>query len=421
MFFDFLKEYEGMKPGLSRIKKFLNAAGNPQNTFRCVHIAGTNGKGSTAVLTANVLKESGYKTALYTSPHLVKITERIKVNGKNIPDKVFNVLVKKYLSLADKCKLSYFEYLTAIAFLYFASKKVDIAVIETGLGGRFDATNVIKSPLICVITSIALDHEEILGGSLKKIAFEKAGIIKKGAALICGKLPKDAISVINKKSDFSMYGRDFGADNIKRYKSSFAQSFDYYGASKRIKNIKLALAGKYQLQNAAVAAACIECLNEKEGYILNDTALRKGFAGVKWPARFDIRKICFENKRFELIIDGAHNRQGIDGFLDALENFDNKKRCFIFAMMKGKNYKNAVKKIALYSHKVIIVKLKNERAVATEILVKEFGKYIPADKILTANSATAALRMLKNGSKVAAAGSLYLAGEIIKILGNGDN
>jgi dihydrofolate synthase/folylpolyglutamate synthase len=165
-FFENLKEYEGMKPGLSRIRKFLKDLDNPQDSLKVVHIAGSNGKGSTAVFISNILISAGYRTALYTSPHLIDITERISIDGKNIPAKILKDLSKNYLKKAIKYKLSYFEYLTSLAFIYFALQKVEVAVIETGLGGRFDATNVIKKPLSCAITSIAKEHHEILGNTI---------------------------------------------------------------------------------------------------------------------------------------------------------------------------------------------------------------------------------------------------------------
>ncbi|MCL1972717.1 MAG: bifunctional folylpolyglutamate synthase/dihydrofolate synthase [Endomicrobia bacterium] len=417
MFFGSLKEYEGMKPGLSRIKKFLDAAGNPQDKFKCVHIAGTNGKGSVAVLIANALKESGYKTALYTSPHLIDITERINVDGKNISKKRFNGICEKYLALAQKHKLSYFEYLTAVAFIYFAQKKVKIAVIETGLGGRFDATNVIKNPLVCVITSISSDHKEVLGNTVAKIAFEKAGIIKSGADTVCGNLPGAALETVKKKSKPFVLGKDFKAENTKINRLKKSQSFDYCGIEKKIKNINLSLLGEYQFQNAAVAACCIELLNNKN-FVVPDKILKQSFFKTRWPARFDLRKAALKDKRINLIIDGSHNEQGINAFTDALGAFYNKKLCFLFAVMKEKDYKKIIKKIIPYASKVILVKIQNDRAVDADKLEKEFLKYKFDKKILKAGSTAAALDMLSNGETAAVVGSLYLAGEILKNIYN---
>ncbi len=273
MFLKILKEYEGMTPGLSRIKEFFKSIDNPQDKLKIIHIAGTNGKGSTAVFMSEILKAGGYKTALYTSPHLIDVTERIKIGGENIPSKIFNGLSKKYLEIAVKYKLSYFEYLTALAFIYFAEQKTDIAVIETGLGGRLDATNIVKKPLICVITSIAKEHQEILGTEIKKIALEKAGIIKDNAYVVCGKLPKKAITVVKNKSSPYLYGKDFKAVNNESSRS--AQNFDYIHANTELKNIEIRLLGRHQTVNASVAIFAAGLLNKK-GYYLSETHIRTG-------------------------------------------------------------------------------------------------------------------------------------------------
>lgn len=399
-----------MKPGLSRIKKFLDIFGNPQNKLNCVHLAGTNGKGSTAAFIDAVLRENGYKTALYTSPHLTDITERIKIDGKNIPKKFFNELSEKYIKYARQYKLSYFEYLTAIAFIYFAEQKVDIAVIETGLGGRFDATNVIEKPLVSVITSISLDHQEVLGGTIEKIAFEKAGIIKKGSFTICSKVPLKALKIIQSKagkvcSKLCVLSKDFFVKNATGNK------FDYSGIEKDIKNIKISLAGKHQFNNAA-AAICVTEFLAKYGYVFEDKKIKKALTSAVWNARFDTRTVKFNNKTFELIIDGAHNEEGINAFLDSLDS--KKKLTLIFAVMKEKDYKKIIKKIAPVANRIILAELKNTRAVPQSVLKTEFLKYTDENKIYCVSSVKEALSSIKNREKTAVIGSLYLAGEILK-------
>lgn len=412
MFFSSLKEYEGMRPGLSRIKAFLKSIGNPQDKMMYIHIAGTNGKGSTASFIAEALLANGYKTALYTSPHLMDITERIKYNGKNIPKKVFKKLALKYIRHAEKFNLTYFEYLTAIAFIYFFEKGTNIAVIETGLGGRFDATNIIKKPLISVITSISLDHQEILGKSIKEIAFEKAGIIKKGAETVCGKLPAAALQVIEQKTKPFVLNKDFKIRNLKYEYGSKAQKFDYFGI-KNFKNINISLLGKYQAENAAVALYCIELLSYK-GYIFDEKLIRKSFSQTKWPARLDIRRI--KEKNIELIIDGSHNEQGINAFLSFWKQsiYAKEKQTFIFAAMREKNYKKIIRKIAPYAKKIILPDFGNERAVKYDLLKAEFELY--RIRTLRADSPKKALEMLKKNETAVVLGSLYLAGEILKIL-----
>jgi dihydrofolate synthase/folylpolyglutamate synthase len=415
MFFETLKEYEGMTPGLSRIKKFLKSIDNPQNNLRIIHIAGTNGKGSTAVFISEILKAGGYRTALYTSPHLINITERIKINGKNIYIKIFDDLSKKYLKRAVKYKLSYFEYLTVLAFIYFAEQKADVAVIETGLGGRFDATNIIEKPLICIITSIAKEHQEILGTSIEKIAFEKAGIIKNGAYVVCGKLPEKAVIVVKNKSNPYLYGKDFKAVNNKGDRD--IQEFSYISRNTEMQNLEIRLLGKHQVINASTALFAVELLN-KRGYYLSETHIRTGLKNAVWQGRFTIKKISNKNKNFKLIIDGAHNIQGLDVFFETFAqlNFSKKKRIFIFAVMKEKKYKCMVKKIVPFAKKIILPQISNNRALHPKVLKREFSKYIDQGRICTVDSVKSACDMIDNNETAAVIGSLYLAGEVLKYI-----
>jgi dihydrofolate synthase/folylpolyglutamate synthase len=414
-FFKDLKEYEDMRPGLSRIKRFLKDVGNPQDLLKVVHIAGTNGKGSTAVFISGILRSAGYKTALYTSPHLINITERISVDGKSIPEKIFKDLSKKYIDKAVKYKLSYFEYLSSLAFIYFALQKVDVAVIETGLGGRFDATNVIKKPLICIITSIAEEHQEILGNTIEKIAFEKAGIIKKGCDVVCGKLPKKAEHVINSKSNPYFYKKDFKSYNIS-ISGTLSQKFDYISKSLHLKNIDINMLGVHQTINASVAICTLELLSKK-GFALNEADIKKGLKNSVWTGRFDIRELSIDNKSFKLIIDGAHNIEGLNSFFDTFKQlgFANEKKAFIFAAMKEKKYKQMAKKIAPFAEKIILPYIKNDRVVNPLELKKEFSKYISNAKIFVVNSVEDSCRMVDTGKVGVSVGSLYLVGEVLTV------
>jgi dihydrofolate synthase/folylpolyglutamate synthase len=416
-FFENLKEYEGMKPGLSRIKKFLKELDNPQDSLKVVHIAGTNGKGSTAVFISNILIAAGYRTALYTSPHLIDITERISVDGKNIPAKILKDLSKNYLKKAVKCKLSYFEYLTSLAFIYFALQKVEVAVIETGLGGRFDATNVIKKPLVCVITSIAKEHQEILGNTIERIIFEKAGIIKKNCDIVCGKLPKKAELFIRSKSNpCYFYGKAFKSYNNRAF-SVLNQRFDYTSKSLDLKNIDINLLGEHQVINASVAVCIAEILSRK-CFALSEMDIKNGLKNSVWAGRFDLREVSLDNKNFSLIIDGAHNIEGLNSFFDTFKRlgFANEKRVFIFAVMKGKKYRQMIKKIAPFAEKIILPYIKNNRAINPIDLKYEFSKYISDDKIFVVNSVNEACRMFDYGKVGITIGSLYLTGEVLSVI-----
>lgn len=415
-FFEKLKEYEGMTPGLLRIKRFLNILKNPQDKIKIVHIAGTNGKGSSASFIAEVLKFSGYKTGLYTSPHLVDVEERIKINGENINQNVFQKYLQKYLKKALDCKLSYFEYLTALAFIYFEKQKVDIAVIETGLGGRFDATNIIKNPLVCIITSISKDHQEILGYTIEKIAFEKAGIIKKRSIVICGKLQKTAINIIKNKSKnniIKLYKKDFRALNSKV--SLRCQKFDYVSKSLYLKGLQEKLLGKHQIVNACVAVCALEFLSKNGFKKINSRNIKTGLQNVSWPARFEIKKITIGDRSLKVVIDGAHNEEGLKAFFDTYKQlgFARSKKVFIFAAMKEKDYKLMVRKIAPFVKNVVLPKVNNSRAVSTDILKEEFLKYIDKSNICTVDSVKDALNATRDKRIVICVGSLYLAGEIL--------
>ncbi|MDR1087505.1 MAG: bifunctional folylpolyglutamate synthase/dihydrofolate synthase [Endomicrobium sp.] len=412
-FFENLKEYNGMKPGLLRIKKFLKNVGNPQDSLKFVHIAGTNGKGSTAVFISEILKSAGYKTALYTSPHLININERIGINGKNISEEIFKDLSGRYIDKAKKYRLSYFEYLTSLAFIYFALAKVDVAIIETGLGGRFDATNIIKKPLACVITSIAKDHQELLGNTIENIAFEKAGIIKKDCDVVCGKLPKKAEIIIKSKSIPYMYGKNFKPDNISTTRTP-SQKFDYKSKSLNLRNIEINMLGLHQVVNASVAVCVSEILSKKR-FSISRAAIKQGLKSSFWPGRFDIRNLLIDNKRFKIIIDGAHNTQGLNAFFDTFKKlgFAKEKRTFIFAAMKEKEHKQMAKKIVPFAKKIVLPYIKNDRAVNPIDLKKEFSKYISQEKLFVADSVDKALHMFDDGELALTIGSLYLAGEVL--------
>ena len=301
--------------GLERMEKIMELLGNPQDKLNCIHVAGTNGKGSVCAIIGSILNEAGMKVGVYSSPHIFKYTERIKINGKNISDSNFAQYVFEISELANEnnINLTEFEILTSVMFKYFADNNVEVVVLETGLGGRFDATNIIKKNLCSVITHIDYDHTERLGKTLDEIAFEKAGIIKPNCPCI----------VMEGREAFYDKSMEVGAELeiLNPYVSG--QNYEI-----------LSLKGSYQQENLSLALAVIERCFPK---ISQDT-IQKGLQNVKHPCRFEY----IANKN--LIIDGAHNPNGIKSLVQSLDMYyPNTKRRFIFGCLRNKEYEKMVK------------------------------------------------------------------------------
>lgn len=364
---DYLHSLEkfGIKLGLERIKKLLAALGNPEKDFKTIHVAGTNGKGSVCAMIASVLKESNYKTGLYTSPHLIDFRERIVINGKKIPKQKISVLIKDMRRVADKMRPhpTYFEFITALAFKYFSEQKVDLAVVEVGMGGRFDATNVIY-PEVSIITNVSFEHTEHLGKTIKKIAKEKAGIIKCGRPVItsakgvalkvienkCKELKSNLIILDEKSFD----EKDMNIDN---------QKFVLYGV-KEDYNLTSRLVGKHQMLNACCAVACAELLGIRKGYVI------KGIKNVFWPGRFEVVQ-----KNPVIILDGAHNPDGIKALKNTLVKiFGNKKIFFVISICSDKDIEKMIREIAPLVKEIVITKHAVMNRAANPLVIKKLAE-----------------------------------------------
>lgn len=414
------KEYKAMSLGLDRIKNFLSNLNIDYNKLKYIHIAGTNGKGSTAKTISEILISSGYKTGLYTSPHLIKINERIQINSLSITDRQLNNLDKKYSDISKKYKLTYFEYITALAFIYFVKNKVDIVILETGLGGRFDATNIV-TPLVSVITSIGFDHTDVLGNAIKKIAFEKAGIIKENVPVVCGNMQKEAVTEIKKiakekKSKVYIFNKDFKAEHISYNWKNFTQKINYYGLNKKVV-LNFSLLGNSQVYNLATVLCICEILNKFLNKI-KVNIIKNTCKKIKWIARFDYRKVRINNKTCSFIIDGAHNIQAIENFLNLYKDspFYKKETKLLFAIMQEKDFKKVIKKVAEIFSNVSLLKIENSRAVNIRILEKEFSKYIDKEKVYIYNRTEDFFNNIKNNDVYMCIGSFYLAGTILNFI-----
>ncbi|MBU0732246.1 bifunctional folylpolyglutamate synthase/dihydrofolate synthase [Patescibacteria group bacterium] len=376
-----------------RIKEFLSSLGNPQDQFHSVHIAGTSGKGSTSTMLAKILEEAGYKTGLITSPYLVSPFEKIKINSRNISSHSFESLVKEYKQEIKKYKLTYFEVWIALAFIYFAKQKIDWAVVETGLGGRFDATNVLKSDMV-IITTIDYDHTDILGTTLPQIAREKQAIIKTSSIALSGsKLIKNA-KYIN-TSDYRLLTTDLQIT-----------SFNY----KSLKNVQLSLLGEFQIKNAilAIEAAKILKIPEKNIY--------SGLIKAKHPGRFEII-----SRRPLIIMDGAHSPEKMKAFSSSLkkivlEKKDFKNKYLLFSLKYNKDYKKVIDNIVPLFDNIILTGF--EKSIDLKTLKKYIGNNYPNKNVIIIDDAIksykAIKRKLKLNDLLVITGSLYMIGDLKK-------
>lgn len=331
--------------GLDRVKKFLDLIENPQKGLKFVHVAGTNGKGSVCAILSSVLMQSGYKTGLFTSPHVYEYTERIKINDIEIEKQDFaqRVIDVTRLSLKNEIHLTEFEILTVAAFQYFAQNNVDIVVLETGLGGRFDSTNVIEENICSIITHIDFDHKERLGDRIEKISFEKAGIIKSSCPVV----------VSNK---------NLGFQTIKKVAKENKSQILLADEGQIFLQEKFALKGTYQKENLALALRAIEILKEK-GFKITRNAIEKGLENVKHPCRFEYLKE--EN----ILIDGAHNPNGTKALRESIDYyFPNQKVKFIFGCLKNKEYKKMMKNLFSQKDEIYFYHFDNPNACSYEDL-----------------------------------------------------
>lgn len=395
-----------MRFGLKAVTQLLSRLGNPQKSFRTITIAGTNGKGSTAAMISSILCEAGYKVGLYTSPHLVDVQERIVINGKRISLKDFNRIIA---SIKEKIEqpVTYFEFLTAVAFVYFQKEKADIAVLEVGLGGRLDATNICK-PLVSVITNIAFDHTDYLGGTLELIAREKAGIIKRNGVCVTAAKQKKVLEILEsvclrRRAKLYALGRDI---KIKKEKDG---SLTYQGLYRNMENLKISLIGEHQLSNAAVALAAIE-LGTGKGFPVDDTAIRAGLKNIYWEGRLEILQ-----KHPLFLLDGAHNPAGIDSLCRSLKkDFSYRRLILIFGALADKDYRRMLQKIVPLAQVIVLTQLKTERTVPVNAIsetVRELGRNpIVAENVRQAIER--GLSMAGAQDLICATGSFYLVGEV---------
>ena len=416
--------WKGSRPGLERTIELADRLGNPQNTLKFIHVAGTNGKGSTSAMLAAILQRAGYKVGLYTSPFILRFNERMRINGKDISDEELAQITALVRPHADAMAdiPTEFELITAIALVYFARNHCDYVVFEVGMGGRLDSTNIITAETVAasVITGIAMDHTAFLGDTPEKIAAEKAGIIKAGVpvvyggnhppvgetlpspeALSCGRVIREKAAALNApfvETDHTLLS------NIRS--DLFGADFDF-GDSKQI---HISLAGLYQPHNAANALTVVDVLRTR-GLTIPEEAVRAGLASVTWPARFEVLS------RFPLVIaDGGHNPEGIDAAIASVKAyFKGEKILLLTGVMADKDYTHMVSRMAEVAERAFCVRPANDRALDPAAYAETFRRAgVPAEGYATvADGVRAAMAAAAaEGKALLCLGSLYMYGEV---------
>ncbi|WP_408954934.1 bifunctional folylpolyglutamate synthase/dihydrofolate synthase [Natroniella sp. ANB-PHB2] len=373
-YLDSLDKYD-IKPGLERIELLLEYLGNPQDELNIIHIAGTNGKGSTSAILTSIYKEAGYKVGTYNSPEIIEFNERIRINGINISDRDLKEVTQKVKPLVSKVaqkleKPSFFEVVTALAIDYFAQQELDLTILEVGLGGRLDATNVINS-LISVVTNVSLDHTEFLGDTIKEIAFEKGGIIKEDQQVITATDDQEVLAVLQKicvEKDAELVNALQEYDWQQKESSLAYQKFDLQGPTRDYLDLRLPLLGEHQMINTATAMAVIEALTED--YPVPIETIQAGVTQVNWPGRLEV-----VNLDPVIILDGAHNQAGANRLKAAIEDLEFENLTLVLSILGDKNFRAIIKQIAPLATKVVLTKNKNKRVAEINIMKEEVIKY----------------------------------------------
>jgi dihydrofolate synthase/folylpolyglutamate synthase len=429
-----------IKLGLESMNMFLEELGSPEKDLKFVHIAGTNGKGSVAVTLLTLLAKAGYKVGLYTSPHLSSVRERFRINDEYISEEEFAEEGSRIHDILNGRQIMYFEFTTALALLWFARREVDLAILEVGLGGRLDATNVIR-PMVSVITNVSMDHEMYLGDTLTEIAGEKAGIIKSGIPVVAGvgtgqtEDERTVLSVVEqtcseRKAPLYLYGRDF-------YVEQASDKWDYWAMRRKdgccklrekISGLSFNLKGNYQMVNTGVALAALEMLDQY-GFRVADEVIRSGLPEVSWPGRLEhfclarkdrSRVECGTTNSVNYLLDGAHNPAGVESLRAALtDDFDYDRLILMWAAMEDKDINKTLPVVAPFADILVLTKVDYDRSAEPENLKESLPADLQSKTICESSLSTAldrAAELAGDNDLVCIAGSLYMVGEARNIL-----
>lgn len=409
--------WAGKKLGLDRIRALLSMMGDPQKKLKFVHVAGTNGKGSICEMTARILEEAGYKVGVFVSPYIHRFNERMQINHLQIPDSQLAEIVTVVKEISDglEDKPSVFEMITATAFQYYYENRCDYVVLEVGMGGRLDATNVIDCPLVAVIATIGFDHMAHLGNTIPEIAFEKAGIIKEGGQVVAYNGREEALEVI-KNVAVARHAKLTIADFSKIQKINEDADYQYFKYFSS-KTYALPLIGLHQLKNAATVLETVKIL-QHEGVKIPEDAIERGLKKARWPGRFETM-----SKDPLFIVDGGHNPEGAAAAVDALkERYPGKKAVVLMGVTKGKDIDSVADIIDEVAVSYVVIQAETTRAMSKEDLTEELKRYgkpvVTAETI--ADGIEQALNIQDDDELVLAIGSLYTVGEIRRYFGKTD-
>ncbi|MGD9158595.1 MAG: folylpolyglutamate synthase/dihydrofolate synthase family protein [Desulfobacteraceae bacterium] len=402
-----LQKY-GVKFGLSKTSNIMKKMGNPHKGQNYIHVAGTNGKGSVSAMVESVLMRSGLKVGFYSSPHLVRFTERFRINRKEISKKKVIELTEEIKGIINPAEPpTYFEVTTAMALAYFARENTDIAIMEVGMGGRLDATNIIK-PLVSAITNISLEHQFFLGNTLVEIAGEKAGIIKKGINTISAATQPKVSRLFRevceeRKAPFFQVGKDV------RYRSS-DNGFNYYGLNRRIRDINLTLKGEFQHRNTALAIGILELL-EKKGYRFEDQDIKAGVEETTWTGRIQVLA-----ERPLIVVDGAHNPGASRALVEAVKkDFSYKRLILVLGVMKDKDIGSIVREIAGMADHIVCSSPEYFRSATPEDLYKIVSTYNKNTEMIKTlpEAIKKAKKIARSDDMILITGSLFTVGEAL--------
>ena len=419
--FLFHREVERMDLGLERVEDALRVCGSPHTRVPIVHIAGTNGKGATAAIVHAVLSAAGYRVGLFTSPHLVDFCERIRLGSDWIKkQEVIDGVAEIRAQVEPRhIPLTPFEMMTLLAFYAFAHADLDLAVVEVGLGGRLDATNVV-APLVSVITQIGLDHQAYLGTTLAQIAREKGGIIKPGVPVVIGNMDEESRTILRDiaqeaGSPSLVYGRDFSI----QHPSAANACFSYQGQDWKFEELCLGLRGPFQHDNAATAVATLECLQTH--FPVSPAQLRHGLQRTVWPGRFQV--VSDDSNSADqpvVILDGAHNPQAVTALVNALPSVLHGRRVtLLFGVMQDKDWRSMLPILATIADEVVVTQVQNGRAEDPHLVQQAFSVWCPTRIVSDARTACQSLlnKLSETGAGTAlvVCGSLFLVGEVISL------